>query len=564
MSNANTGAFRWILTLALMAHVPGAFPKQSDQSETAHKDGLTRAQSRMAPVEKADGQDRADGVVAMLAAPDFMGVPGEPTATARAFIATRAAQLGLTGAQAERLATVAQRDEAEFSVVRFEQVVNGVPVYGSDIAVTVAADGRVLYVANQTVPHVGTVSTKQRPVSREQALDRARAYLGASTLEAVSVRDVAFADERGTHSAWEIRAVQRDRASSDWELLVDATHGTVLRAEDRTLSTRARGLVFNPDPLSPSRSSYGAAGLSDNGDRDSAPLARAQKPAVFPMTLMSGWYELAGPYAVCTDFESPRDLACPSTLTPALYFGRADPFFEAVNAYYHLTSYLDYVNRKLGVKVAPYQYAGGVQFDPHGLNGADNSHYVRTTGRIAFGQGGVDDAEDADVIVHELGHGLHDWLTRGRLSNVEGLSEGLGDYLAAGYSRDMHQWQPGDAQYHWVMNWDGHNEYWRGRVTNWHLGRTYPADVRGASIHEAGQYWSSCNLVARDAIGGVAMDRAVLKGIAMTHAYSNQRAAAQAVVNAAVAMRYPQAHLDAIVQVYNTTCSYNVKGAQAI
>ena len=32
-----------------------------------------------------------------------------------------------------------------------------------------------------------------------------------------------------------------------------------------------------------------------------------------------------------------------------------------------------------------------------------------------FGQGGVDDAEDMDVILHELGHGLHDWITNGNL-----------------------------------------------------------------------------------------------------------------------------------------------------
>ena len=565
MTISRTRAWRGMLALALTTTPLIAFPKMANPVDSSGKARLARAEAPMVQLDKADRQDRTDGVTVMSTTNDFVGLPGEPAATARAFISARATQLSLSRAQIAQLMKVAQRDETEFSVVRFEQAIDGVPVHGSDIAVTVAADGRVLYLASRILPHVGAVATKRWAVDREQALDRARAYLGATLLEAIAVRQVAFADNRGTRGAWEMKVVAYDHAlAREWALLIDGDHGEVLRAEDRTLNARARGFVFHPDPLSPSRSTYGAEGLTDNSDRDSAQLAQAQVPAVFPVTTDNGQYRLAGPYAVCTDFEAPHDSACPDGRTPMLYFNRTHPSFEAVNAYYHLTNYLDYVTRKLGIRATPYQYAGGVQFDPHGLSGEDNSHYIPGNGRIAFGQGGVDDAEDADVIIHELGHGLHDWLTHGRLSNVEGLSEGLGDYLAAGYSRDMNQWQPGDAQYHWVMNWDGHNEYWRGRATNWHLGRTYPTDVWRTSIHDAGQYWASCNLVARDAIGGVAMDRAVLKGIAMTHAFSNQRAAAQAVVSAAVAMRYPQAHIDAIVHAYNTTCTYNVTVPQTI
>ncbi|WP_240674567.1 peptidase [Burkholderia stabilis] len=531
----------------------------SDPINEMHKASLIRVPSLPAPADKVDGQVRTDDIIVTMATPDFQGRPNEPTVTARNFLTANASRFGLTSAQVAQLAIVAQRDEGEFSVVRFEQTTeDGIPVYGSDIAITVSIEGRVLYAANHNVSNVHTVSAKRWPVDRQQALDRVRAYLGATASELVAARPVTVVDTRGTHAAWEVRVVQSTAPSGDWIVLVDAHQGVVLRAEDRALHVRARGLVFNPDPLSPSHSQYGGPGLVDDQDRNTALLTRAQFPAVFPASKDGGRYQLSSPYAVCMDFEAPYDAACPTTDTPMLYFDRSHVSFEAVNAYYHLTSYLDYVNRTLGVRAKPYQYTGGLQFDPHGLEGGDNSHYVPSTGRLAFGQGGVDDAEDADVVIHELGHGLHDWLTHGRISNVEGLSEGLGDYLAAGYSRDMRQWQPGNTPYHWVMNWDGHNEYWPGRVTNWHVGRRYPDDVRRASIHEAGQYWSSCNLVARDAIGGVAMDRAVLKGIAMTNAYSNQRAAAQAVVNAAVAMRYPQPTVEAILRAYNTTCSYGV------
>ena len=108
-----------------------------------------------------------------------------------------------------------------------------------------------------------------------------------------------------------------------------------------------------------------------------------------------------------------------------------------------------------------------MQVDPSGFNGADNSHYLSGSGRLAFGEGGVDDAEDADVIIHELGHGLHDWVTDGGLSQVNGLSEGTGDYAAGSYSRAIGFWSPSDAAYSWTFNWDGHNPFWDGRILNY-------------------------------------------------------------------------------------------------
>ena len=64
------------------------------------------------------------------------------------------------------------------------------------------------------------------------------------------------------------------------------------------------------------------------------------------------------------------------------------------------------------------------------FSGEDNSHYVVVTQELAFGEGGVDDGEDPDVIVHELAHGIHDWLTSGAISMAEGLAEvGLAPYF---------------------------------------------------------------------------------------------------------------------------------------
>ena len=150
---------------------------------------------------------------------------------------------------------------------------------------------------------------------------------------------------------------------------------------------------------------------------------------------------------------------------------RSPQLFEAANTYYHIDRYMRYINTAppagLGLTVVPSQYVGGVRFDPHGLNGADNSHYTPATGVVAFGEGGVDDDEDADVIIHELGHGLHDWVATGALSQVNGLSEGTGDYFAQSYSRAYGNVPSANPAWHWVFSWDGHNPFWAGRTTNY-------------------------------------------------------------------------------------------------
>jgi hypothetical protein len=197
------------------------------------------------------------------------------------------------------------------------------------------------------------------------------------------------------------------------------------------------------------------------------------------------------------------------------------------------------------------------------LNDADNSHYLGGTQRLAFGDGGVDDAEDADVIVHELGHGLHDWITGGGLSQTEGLSEGVGDYFASSYGRALNNWTPAEAPYFWMFHWDGHNPFWPGRITDYHTDVDYP-NLGSPSPHIPGQYWASCNLLAHDAIGRAKMDKAMLLGLGLTNSSTNQADAAQAVLTAMDAdASYNQADLVAVHTVYtrgraNNGCNYPV------
>jgi hypothetical protein len=63
----------------------------------------------------------------------------------------------------------------------------------------------------------------------------------------------------------------------------------------------------------------------------------------------------------------------------------------------------------------------------------DNSFYSPGDRKIRYGTGGVDDAEDGDVITHEYGHAIQDAQDRGFGSTDEAgaLGEGFGDYQSA-------------------------------------------------------------------------------------------------------------------------------------
>ena len=76
--------------------------------------------------------------------------------------------------------------------------------------------------------------------------------------------------------------------------------------------------------------------------------------------------------------------------------------------------------------------------------GGDNSFYRNGTKKltITFGKGGVDDAEDAEVIVHEYGHAVHAAQVFGFGSSHEAgsIGEAWGDYLSVSVSPTGASW----------------------------------------------------------------------------------------------------------------------------
>jgi hypothetical protein len=501
---------------------------------------------------------------------DFQATPGTPEAMARQFL-NAYSEIARLPAQDDLQHDVTTSGHAGYAV-HFQQTVGGVPVLNSDVVVNVTQDNRVpfaLFSHEAGIDLPSTEATIEAAAARAAAMDHL-GIQGTIHLDQTALVVVPTAD--GARLAWQVR-LMADAPMGEWEALVDARTGELFRVADRMLYHRggddddppgptieaaarltrvdATGIVFVPDPLTRTGSTYGQTGYVDGNDADTAQLTAARTPVTLrDIESSGGMFHLRGPWAAVLDWAAPFT-GIASQATADWSFTRSPGEFEAANTYYHIDTMMRYINETLGIVCRPFQggTSGIVPFDHHGFNGADNSSYSGGTARLQFGEGGVDDAEDADVVIHELGHGVHHWLvgTGGGPSNSEGLSEGHGDYLAVSYSRAMGLQTPASASYNWVFKWDGHNPFWPGRITNY--AAVYPT---GTAPHTRGQHWSTANMRIWDIIGGEDTDRVVHEGLRLTGVSTTQPQAAQAAMQAGRNMGYAQADLDAMLASYNT------------
>jgi PKD repeat protein len=444
--------------------------------------------------------------------------------------------------------------------VHYAQYIGEYPVYNSTLNITIDLNNNVLFVMNgyklaygvKVEPDLQTIV-----INANSALLEAKNYLGIQGTTAYeNTETVIYYNQGKFRLAQKVNIVPSEELFGDWEVLVDAQTGEIFRAEDKACYLHnggddpdlvdGSGWVFDPDPITHARTTYGTPGFVDNNDADSDSLtAHLEQRTLFDIDFNGSVYTLKGPWAEIRDFESPFT-GLHTNPTSDFHFTRSDDNFEAANTYFHIDNSMRWINDSLSIPLTPYQYTGGVRFDPHGLNGADNSHYLSSTGSVAFGDGGVDDAEDLGVVLHELGHGLHDWLTVGGISQNEGLSEGCGDYWCTSYIRSTGYWTPGDPAYNWVFIWDGHNPFWSGRIVNYTA--HYPEGLVG-QIHTDGQMWASSLMSIYDLIGRIPTDSDFLEGLAMTNGSSNQPDAANAFI-AADQLNYGGANLVHIIPVF--------------
>lgn len=430
-------------------------------------------------------------------------------ALAKSYLNDQYSRFGLTSAKGLELAKT--RKSLLGTHYHFQQYIGKVPVDGAEIIVTIGKDGHTINQVFNNAYKAPALLTRRAKLDIKPTLSADKAIDVAWNI--LQVRDkltsapksdlVYFVDAKGTFHLTHRVHIAAEGETGGRMMYIDADKGTLvhdfsttlrrhghlpsitqlnerkgplldrasqtarfnkvekaLPTENRAVAS-ATALVFDPDP----RTQLQDATLEDNSPSSSFDPAYVTR-TMQGLDLSNGVYKLQGQYVNITEIETPT--RAPSTSTNGAWTAkRGNNAFNDAVTYFHLDQNQRYI-QSLGFTGSTGIIERALRVDTDGVQGQDNSHYSYggSSDYLAFGHGGVDDNEDADVILHEYGHAIH----RNINSNWSGgdtgaMGEGFGDYWAGSYSYSTTNGKTFNPD--WVMTWDGHSSStWAGRVMN--------------------------------------------------------------------------------------------------
>jgi hypothetical protein len=259
------------------------------------------------------------------------------------------------------------------------------------------------------------------------------------------------------------------------------------------------GTAFLPNPVADLQDQS----LTDQKDADYPALA----PAYHDVTLtnLDGTGFLRGDWAVIVS-ETGDPAYSPVN---EFHYRRNDDRFEQVMGYFWITEAQKYI-QSLGFGV----WRRPVNMEPQRLRinqwGLDNSFATTHKDEIRLGKGGVDDAEDAEVILHEYGHAIH-FSQNFVFGSLEAgaISEGFGDYWAVTVSNVIAPTPDAPCVADWdAVSYTSTVPHCLRRVDS---DLHYPEDLVGR-VHADGRIWSRALWDIRQALGNVRADTIILEG----------------------------------------------------
>ena len=290
------------------------------------------------------------------------------------------------------------------------------------------------------------------------------------------------------------------RASALAVVLLALNLPSAAASKPRAVPSTGTGRVFLPNPVATLQNQS----LTDQKDADYAALQPAYRTVI--LTNLDGSGYLRGDWAYIRS-----ETGDPAYSQDNIYlYGRNDDRFEQVMAYYWITESQKYI-QSLGFGTTRRPINMRSQAVRINQWGQDNSFATDKQMELRFGKGGVDDAEDAEVILHEYGHAIHFSQSPTFYSSAEAgaIGEGFADYWAVTVSNKIAP-TPDPAC---VADWDSVSytasvPHCLRRVnTNLH----YPQDLDGR-VHHDGQIWSRALWDIRGKLGPTKADTLILEG----------------------------------------------------
>ena len=358
----------------------------------------------------------------------------------RRLLLSLALLLFAAAANAQDLRLDYERESLLGTYRHYTQYVDGLPVLGGEVIERVARDGSV----RELHRAIATPAPRRSLIAKSTAV--AAAPQG-------NVRDAELvAVNRGGEARPAWRVVVEEKPHEPVAHYIDAATGALLVSQPLFAQITAKGRVFDTNPV---------VKLNDPELRDQNDSAAAVPDAAYSLVdllELNPTGMLAGPNVQIVDTDAPNTPHADAS--QPLLFDRSVPQFEEVNAYFHIDRSQRYL-QSLGYTGARRVVAYALPVDPHSLSGADNSLYVGSSvpgqGKLYFGDGGVDDAEDPDIVLHEFFHSVQDWIAPSAFfgtssSQSRAMGEGFSDYWA--YSSNYEAGLGSGRDPYCIADWD--------------------------------------------------------------------------------------------------------------
>ncbi len=448
---------------------------------------------------------------------------GTPQGMARDFIRLNADTLGLRRA----LGTL-KKQRVVHSLgathVIYQQYHEKLRVHRAYVTIHVGRDRRIYLVKNRAVPRDLLPPLERPKLTIDMVKNRAIRTVkgGAKNARVLNVEKMWFPRRHELRLAYRVR-LHRYEPREEWLLHIDAKTGHILSSRENLGRANGSALVFDPNPVA----ALGDHKLLLRGNR---PLSRVPDAAYKRVRLrdLDGTGYLDGLRVTTRPTESRVQRQ-----DHRFHLRSNEPGFEEVMVYYHIDRAVRYLE-SLGFRGKRAIFREPIAVNVNGTS-KDASWYSPGLRLLTFGTGGVDDAEDAETILHELGHAIQDAICPGfgQSAQAAAIGEGFGDYLAASFFAEK---KP--ALYRTsIMTWDGitWNEiYDPPCVRRIDEAFTFESFDHGkwGEEHENGLIWSATLWDIRSALGRRVADRIILESHFQLDGFTTFSRGARAILDA--------------------------------
>jgi Zn-dependent metalloprotease len=409
------------------------------------------------------------------------------------------------------------------STVLFQQYFEYAPIHGAWVAVHIDKQNRVFMVKNDTVPlpklkeKISKAKVGLLPSAKIDAVIKKKIGQYGVLDSAIKKEKMIYALKGNLRPAWKVKFATKNPAAS-WILFIDQANGHIIEERNVLWKAVGKGRVFVPNPVV----ALNRDDLLDQKDKDQIIFNDAYKTVTLNDLSSNGY--LKGAYVDTTN--TPK---CGRSLNFIFTYTREDDRFEEVMAYYHIDTLQRYV-QSLGFKDNKGILNSPIKVNAHG-GPEDNSYYDPSPGKhdLTFGDGGVDDAEDAEIIIHEYGHAIQDAIIPGFGQSLEGraMGEGFGDYLAGSLFCRL---KKGERKVR-IAEWDakGYEGGPQECLRRLDSAKHYPEDMEGEE-HADGEIWAVCLWKVRKLLGRKKADTVILESQFYLNQYSDFKDGAEAII----------------------------------